>query len=158
MSKAKRKRSRLFVDARVQGALMRQLILHWLLACAIIFAYLLILEAFASGFGKPISEHLSALWERYGMLTVVLAAIFPVFAYDSVKLSNRFAGPMVSFRQALQKLAHNEQVQPLSFRRGDFWKEFAEDFNAVAEKMSELNERADNAENDSEPELVEAAD
>ncbi len=152
------KRSKLFVDVRVQGALMRQLILHWLLACAIMFAYLLFLEAFTSGFGKPISEHLSALWERYGMLAIVLAVIFPVFAYDSIKLSNRFAGPMISFRQALQKLARNERVQPLTFRKGDFWQEFAQDFNAVAKKMSELNDRVHTQENESQPELVESAD
>jgi hypothetical protein len=68
-------------------------------------------------------------------LFIALIVIFPIFAYDSLKLSNRFAGPMVSFRNALKKLSRGEPVKPLSFRKGDFWRELAADFNRVADRM-----------------------
>ena len=47
---SKKKRKQLFVDSKVQGILVRQLIIHWALACVLIFLYLFAMETFASGF------------------------------------------------------------------------------------------------------------
>jgi hypothetical protein len=39
----------------------------------------------------------------------------------------------------MRALARGEHVEPIEFRRGDFWKEFADEFNAVAARVqSEL--------------------
>ena len=52
-------------------------------------------------------------------------------------VSNRFAGPMVRVRWTLQRIAEGEDVKPLSFREGDFWQEFSDDFNAAMLKQRE---------------------
>lgn len=156
----KNTRKRLFVDAKVQGSLVRQLAMHWALACFLIFLYLFTLQTFAHGFTLSFQENLSMLWRQYGMLLLVILVISPVFIYDSIKLSNRFVGPMIKFRRALGKLAKGEDTGDITFRENDFWKELTEDFNVIAD---ELKNRRDGStspaeeSNDEELEPVESA-
>lgn len=129
-------RKKVFIDSRVQGALLRQLVWHWCLACFIMVAYLLILQAFLSGLEGNLADHVQAVWNRYAPLAVVLITLFPVFLYDSIRLSHRFAGPMVNLKRNLRKLAEGEPIPPLRFRQGDFWQELTSDFNLVADRLS----------------------
>ena len=130
-----KKRRKMFVDRQVQGALVRRLLMHWLLTCLTIVIYVLITELFVGGIEKSLSHHVAAAWAKYGILMIILITVFPVFAYDSVKVSNKFAGPMHSFRQALSQLANGEQPRPLRFREGDFWQEIATDLNRIADRI-----------------------
>ena len=141
MSKS-RMRSRLFVDAQVQGVLIRQLALHWAAAAVVMFLFLSLMQFFSTPHRLPVSHHANELWEQYGVLLVAMLVIFPVFVYDSIKLSNRFAGPMVSFRAALSKLAQGEKVGTLAFRKDDYWQTISSDFNTVAQRMNLLEQGA----------------
>jgi hypothetical protein len=38
----------------------------------------------------------------------------------------------------MRQLANGEKVAPLSFRQGDFWQEFAEDYNRIADRLDKL--------------------
>ena len=161
---SKYKRKRLFVDTKVQGSLVRQLIIHWSLACFLIFLYLFTLEAFSNGFSVSFQANLVALWQEYGLLALVLLVISPVFIYDAVKLSNRFVGPMISFRSALNKLATGQDPDLINFRQDDFWKELTKDFNSISAELkklrgetsdSELNNAKASEASDSSPELAE---
>jgi len=139
---SRHKRKRLFVDPKVQGSLVRQLIIHWSLACFLIFLYLFTLQAFSNGFSLSFQANLFALWQEYGLLALVLAVISPVFIYDAIKLSNRFVGPMISFRTALSKLAAGHDPDPINFRQDDFWKELTKDLNGVSAELKQLRETA----------------
>lgn len=136
--KPKFKRKRLFVDNKVQGSLIRQLVIHWGLACFLIFFYLFSLQAFSNGFSLGFGDNLKALASQYGLLGLVLLVVSPVFIYDSVKLSNRFVGPMVSFRAALKKLAKGEDLENVTFRQNDFWKELSQDLNKISTELKQL--------------------
>lgn len=135
---SKHKRKRLFVDAKVQGSLIRQLVLHWAMACLLIFLYMFTMQAFSNGFALSLTENLSALWTQYGLLALVMLVISPVFIYDSMKLSNRFVGPMISFRAALKQLAKGDDPQTVTFRHNDFWKELSEDLNKISAELKVL--------------------
>jgi len=135
---SKHKRKRLFVDTKVQGSLIRQLIIHWSLACFLIVLYMLTMQAFSNGFAFGFTENLAALWRQYGLLALVMLVISPVFIYDSIKLSNRFVGPMISFRAALHKLAQGEDPDSVTFRQNDFWKELSKDLNNISAELKEL--------------------
>ncbi len=52
-----------------------------------------------------------------------------------MRLSNRFAGPMLRLRRSLRALGRGEYVEPLEFRGADFWQEFADDFNSVLRRV-----------------------
>ncbi len=138
-----RQRKKLFIDPAVQGALVRRLMLHWIYVMIALFSCLLIGQILSTGTEYSLGTYLALMWQKYGMLFVVMLCLFPAFAYDSVKLSNRFAGPMFSLRQALQKLGRGEDIPPLRFRRGDFWTEIAADVNRVAERLRELQRERD---------------
>jgi hypothetical protein len=64
--------------------------------------------------------------------------LLPLFLRDTLKLSNRFAGPMYRLRMALKSMVSEGTLKPIKFRDGDFWQEAAEDFNVVASKFDEL--------------------
>lgn len=151
----KLKRKRLFVDNKVQGSLIRQLIIHWSLACFLVFLYLFTLQAFSNGFALGFWGNLSVLWQQYGLLALVMLVISPVFIYDAMKLSNRFVGPMISFRGALRKLANGEDHEEINFRHNDFWQDLTKDLNMVAAELKERRAtgRANNEEQ-SEPEFA----
>jgi len=62
-------------------------------------------------------------------------ALFPVFAYDSIKLSHRFVGPIMRLRRVLRQAALGEHVPPLQFRQDDFWQDLAGSFNTLMERL-----------------------
>jgi hypothetical protein len=62
----------------------------------------------------------------------------PMFLRDTMKLSNRFAGPMFRLRTSLRGLVSGEQHLPIKFREEDFWQEAARDFNQVLERVERL--------------------
>ena len=140
-----RKRSKLFVDYPVQGSLVRQILVHWVVACGVIFVYLLCMQIFKGGIQKSLGEHLAAMWDQYGILLVVLATVFPVFIFDSIRLSHRFSGPMVPFGKALERLSNGEPIEPVNFRDTDFWKHLSRDLNSVARKLNLIAEDSANA-------------
>lgn len=132
------RRSKILVDRQVQGTIVRRLVLHWLIASLVAMFYLLVLQAFANGMQKPISSHFAGLWENYGSLLIVLITLFPVFIYDSIRVSHRFAGPMVSFRKELKNLADGESITPVSCRNNDFWSDVAGHLNRIAQRLGQV--------------------
>ena len=59
----------------------------------------------------------------------------PAFIYDTIKLSNRFVGPILRLKNSVRSVADGKPVSPLKFRGGDFWHELADDFNRLNEKL-----------------------
>jgi len=64
----------------------------------------------------------------------------PLAVFDMVRLSHRFAGPMVRYRRAMHDLGRGEHVEPLRFRDGDYWQDLATDFNAVLARLESRRE------------------
>jgi len=143
--KSDRKRSKLFVDKKVQGVLLKQLVFHWFTAALVMVLFLLIMQVLSTPERLSLGEHAGQMWSKYGILLVAIAAIMPVFIYDSIKLSHRFAGPMVSYRNAMAKLAKGEPINAVGFRNKDFWHEICNDLNAVAKRMDLLSESTGNS-------------
>ncbi|MEX0585769.1 MAG: hypothetical protein WD176_03945 [Pirellulales bacterium] len=127
-------RRQLFIDRKVQGALLYQACMYWLLALVVIFLGLLGWQILRLS-PRPLSAHLKGMWQNYAVVVALLGILGPVFIYDMVRLTNRFAGPMLRLRHGMQKLARGEAVEPMVFRQGDFWYEMAEAFNNVAARV-----------------------
>lgn len=134
-------RKKKYVDPEVQGALARRIGLHWILYTIVASVLVVGLKLLADPF-TPLTEHAIDAWWTYGPLLLVLITLTPIFIYDSVKLSNRFTGPVMRLRQAARSLAAGEPVEPLKIRNGDYWQELAEDFNRILSRC-DTNERSD---------------
>ncbi|MEM1303327.1 MAG: HAMP domain-containing protein [Planctomycetota bacterium] len=131
-----KRRKKDFVDPEVQGALARRLIAHWALfllaACGLSLVVKWMFDPFA-----PISETLAEVWYTYAPVLAVLACLAPVFIYDSIRLSNRFTGPVFRLKQATRQLAEGDLPERVEFRGADFWKDLAADFNVIANRLRE---------------------
>jgi hypothetical protein len=129
------KRKKLFIDKQVQGALVRQLVLRWIIAGFLIFLFLLVIQIVGSGANLNVDQHMGEMWAKYGGLLLAVVLVFPLFIYDSIKLGHRLAGPIFSFRRALSTLAQGKPIRPIQFRDDDFWSELTDDLNKIAERM-----------------------
>lgn len=123
-------RSRLFVDRRLQGDIVKRILLHWLAFVAIGTAVAVALRWFTHP-TVPFSRQLGEMFAAFGPFLVTLLALLPVFVLDTIKLTNRFAGPYVRFRRHIRDLVENRASGPIKFRDGDFWRETEDDLNAL---------------------------
>ena len=71
--------------------------------------------------------------------------------YDIIRLSNKFVGPMYRLKANMRALAEGHRVEPIRFRDGDFWHDFAKEFNALAARVQPSRESAEENETESQP-------
>lgn len=131
MNSSKSRRKRSLVDTEVQGSLLRKLAFHWsIFFVANTLALIIWIRMFEQpeqGWGATFLESL----RRFLPFYVISLALIPAFIWDTLQLTNRFAGPIMRLRGALADAARGRAVKPLVFRGGDFWQEIAENFNLV---------------------------
>jgi hypothetical protein len=157
MGYQKRMRKQLFVDWRVQGALMLRAVLYWTV-CLITISLMLLCWRILTGPARMFSTHFDEMWFQYGPALLASFILLPLVLVDVVRMSNRFAGPLVRLRRCMRALARGEHVEPVQFRGSDFWREFAEEFNAVVTRVqrqeSQGNQNSAGPEQIEEPEAV----
>jgi nitrogen fixation/metabolism regulation signal transduction histidine kinase len=73
-------------------------------------------------------------------ILAVMFLLLPVFLRDTLKMSNRFAGPMYRLRTALRMVSEKESCGPIKFRKGDFWQDAASDFNTMLGELQMLRD------------------
>jgi hypothetical protein len=132
-----RKRRQLFVDPKVQGALILRVVLYWIV-CLTAITLVLLCWRVATGPVMPFAAHFHEMWIHFGPAVLVSLLLVPVVAYDVVQMSNRFCGPLFRLRRCLRALGRGEHVDPISFRDGDFWPEFAQEFNVLLARVQRV--------------------
>ncbi|MEX2288216.1 MAG: hypothetical protein WD648_14065 [Planctomycetaceae bacterium] len=135
------KRNGHLVRSRVQKDVLLRFVLHWLALTATYFGIVFCIHFFMSDPTETVPSILHQMWQRYSLLVLVMFSLVPYFLYDLIKLTHRFAGPMVRFENALHRAAQGESVKPIKLRKGDYWHEFADDLNAVFARLSRDEER-----------------
>ncbi len=133
MSEVNRKKS--YVDPQVQGALVRRLVIHWVSYVSVAAAVAFCLQVLSNPV-QPLGEHIQKAWWTHGLFLLVLVFLLPVFVLDSIKLSNRFAGPIYRLRRTIHNIAQGDPPPRLKFRDFDFWQGMAQDFNLMIDRLS----------------------
>lgn len=137
------KRRQIFVDPKVQGALVARTVVYWGFCVMAVTLMLLCWRIFTVP-GRSFAFQLDWIWFHYCPAVFASLLLLPIVVLDSIRLSNRFAGPMMRLRRAMHRLAEGEDIQPINFRDNDFWSEFAEDFNRMlARQQCLLHEVSD---------------
>ena len=134
----KRLRRRYFVDRRVQGGLALRAARYWVLSVAVVAMLTVVGWVFvAPGVAALVEspERLRATLVCLFVGVVASTLLIPVVAYDLIRFTHRFAGPMVRLRDAMQRSAEGQSVAPIRFRDDDFWQEFADAFNAMQARL-----------------------
>ena len=133
-------RSRLLVDPKVQWSLAFRVFLHWIafLICLLTVGVLVrvLFAAGSASIGTVLHEGLTSQLS----IVLVMVLLLPIFLRDTLKMSNRFAGPMHRLRTQLRNLSTDQPATTISFRLGDFWQEVAGDFNHVLGQLNRLKE------------------
>ena len=131
-------RARILVDPKVQWSITGRVLIHWSLFLVCILSISSMVRVLAAVGEQPFADAFrSALISQIPIFGVMLM-LLPIFLRDTLKLSNRFAGPMYRLRTALSALSQSEKIGPIKFRTGDFWQEAATDFNTVLSQLQQL--------------------
>ncbi|TWU51959.1 hypothetical protein [Rubripirellula reticaptiva] len=131
-------RSRILVDPKVQWTIAGRLAGHWTMFLVCLVAISTLVRVIFTAGDQPLLDSAWSSLKAQTPIILVMLMLLPVFLRDSLKLSNRFAGPMYRLRTALRSLAQNKETGPIKFRTGDFWLEAADDFNIVLAQLEEL--------------------
>ena len=135
---ARKARSSKFVDSAVQGFLARRIIAHWCVFCGVSLFCLFALECFLGDPNMSLGSRLSAVASQYSFFILLMFALIPVFVFDTIKVSNRFAGPVLRLRNEMRRLADGQNVAEVKFRDDDFWRDLSDEFNRVSKTLQEL--------------------
>lgn len=130
-------RNKLFVDAPVQMMLVTRVLCHWVVFFTLFFLTLLTIEYFLRDPGVTLVDCMKIVLTKHAIVVVLSLTLLPVFLYDTIKMSHRFAGPIYRFRKSLKSLAEGQVVEEISFRGKDFWSDLSNDFNRVAKKLNQ---------------------
>jgi len=132
--KAPRQRKKTVIDREVQYGVASKVALHW---AVFFFCNFLCLGIWVVLFELPEgtwSEIFGTSFERFFPVLVISVVLMPIFVLDTLKLTNRFAGPISRLRTELKNAGQGRPVNRLHFRTNDYWLEIAEDFNRLAQK------------------------
>ncbi len=136
-----KKRKTFLVEKQVQGALGWRICAHWFIFLGLSVSVTCALQMLGN-------FQQASLWGRFEAAImgqvgsiVVLLALLPWFVHDSLKLSNRFAGPMVRLKKSIIELTNESDTAPVVFRNGDFWQEIAIKFNELRLRVSTEREQ-----------------
>ncbi len=86
---------------------------------------------------QPVSERINASGSGLVLIAIIMLALFPAFALDTIRFSNRFVGPIARLRRYMRELAAGEPINALTFRDNDFWGDVADEFNVIALKVKD---------------------
>jgi methyl-accepting chemotaxis protein len=134
MSSITAKRRKALVDPEVQGGILRKIAVHWVVffvcnALALMI-WIRLFEQPDVGWSQTFGDTV----RRFLPFFIITLALIPAFVWDTLKLTNRFAGPILRLRSALKDASAGRAVVPLHFRSNDFWKEIAQNFNSVIDR------------------------
>lgn len=131
---ANKQRKKIYVDANVQGAIVRRILIYWF-SCLLFIAVPVFLARVAADPSRFFFEHFSDLWQQYWQVLPATILMLPLLLYDGLKLSNRFVGPVWRLRKKMAQLSAGEDVEEIHFRDGNYWPDLAESFNEIAKRL-----------------------
>lgn len=127
-------RKQLYLDSKVQAALLARVVLYW---CAYMVAVgaIVLVWRIVTGPARVFYTHFEDMWFHFGSAVVVSFLLLPLLLWDMLRLSNRFVGPMTRLRKHFRTGANGQKVPPIHFREGDYWHEVSEEFNAMVTEL-----------------------
>jgi hypothetical protein len=150
------KRSKFLIDPNVQWAIIRRMMMHWSLTVLALLSIGLVVQFIYAPGGLTFMQAMARSFSAQMPLLCVMFMLVPVYIWDVVKLSHRFAGPMLRLRGILNELADGGRAKRLKFRPGDFWQETATDFNRFYDEHLELKDRCEALESELTEALADA--
>lgn len=133
------RRHQMIADRRIQGALLAHTAIYWFYC---LFSVTLIAVCWIIFTKQPESsaELFTQLWLNCGPALLGSVLLLPLVLLDCLRLSSRFAGPMVRMQRVMRELAAGETPPAFALRPGDYWMEFADNMNVVMARLREQDQ------------------
>lgn len=125
-------RRRVFVDRVVQGALIRHMMRCWLISYALFGGLTLAGWIFIHPGLQAFVGPEAFMAEVLPMAVVGLVSamvVLPLYLWGLVRVSHRFAGPIIRLKRVMRVAADGGPLDPIHFRDDDFWQELATSYN-----------------------------
>lgn len=133
---SKRNRKQTIVDSHVQGALIKRILIHWVVFFGVTIMLVAAMNTLGSDPSLSFAERaMSGSSGTLFLFAIVMLCLFPAFALDTIRFSNRFVGPITRVRRCLRELGTTGETERITFRDNDFWVEMAKEFNAVTDRL-----------------------
>ncbi len=131
-------REQVWIDQRVQGALIGRVILYWLTGVLYVVVGVTCFQ-YNQNPSWPLAEH---VYELFGQLwpwmpTAIL--LLPLAIYDLIRLSNLFVGPVHRLRRHFIALHKDISSPPLNFREDDYWSDLTVPVNDLQAEILRLH-------------------
>jgi hypothetical protein len=137
------KRKKLLIDPATQLALARSVASNWLCFLALVILLAVCMETIVQYPNQSLASLAQGVCHRHAQTFILILLTCPLFIFRSIKFSHRFAGPIWRLRHELRRLKEGSSIQPIHFRKGDFWTDLAEDFNAVLRRLERAEQNPD---------------
>lgn len=129
------RRGKLLVDRKIQGALLSRVVLYWFY-CTLSLVLMVTLWIVWTQKPSSSADLWQRIWLQVGPPAGAAVILLPTILIDLLRLTNRMVGPITRLRRAMKHLAiGHADVEPVVFREGDFWYDFAEDFNLLLRRV-----------------------
>ncbi len=145
------------VDSKVQWTLARRVVLHFFVFVCAGAVFGLVNQFLLDPFGG-LKQNLNAFLRNSAPMLVALLCLLPIFIRDTLTLTNRIAGPIHNLKNTIRKISEGqEDVRPLTFRKGDMMEDLPDLFNGMVEKLRTVQTTSNVQERETEDqrELVE---
>ncbi|REJ68250.1 MAG: hypothetical protein DWQ31_09085 [Planctomycetota bacterium] len=120
----------------MQLGIVRRMVFQWFVFFVTAILTLPIFRMVLTGdIDTPLSERLAVMAVDAIVLAAVFLTLMPYFAYDTLRASNRFAGPIYRLQKSIRATGFDAPFQPIRFREGDHWLDLADDYNEMVERL-----------------------
>lgn len=137
---SKHLRRRVFVDRKVQGSLVAGMVRYWLLSMAAaggltVLGWIFIFPGVGAFVGPD-----AFMTQVFPMALIGIGAsalVLPVLLFDLVRVSHKFAGPLLRLKNSMSEVAAGGELNRVEFRDEDYWHDVAEAYNQMLARFAE---------------------
>ena len=132
------KRSQLFVNRGIQGAMSLRFACYWVIYHLCVwhgaFMYFFVRARLSQLTGSeepmlPLNELYRHFLIEYLPLTMAATLLLPIVICELIRQTHRIAGPLVRFSNAMKDMMAGKNIQPIKLREGDMLTDFEKLFN-----------------------------
>jgi hypothetical protein len=131
-------RRRIWVDVRVQGALVGRAVIYWLVAF-LYFGTTVFVSNYCDYPHWTFSQHIQEWFTIVGPWIPSAALILPLVVYDIVRLSHQFVGPVLRAKKQLERIVQSPNCTPYTLRTDDYWHDLIKPMNDVQNHILSLH-------------------
>ena len=134
MTKKVENRQQAVVDKPVQHMLAGRVVLHFFIFICAGIAFGIVNQFLLDPFAG-VAENITVYFRHSAPFLLAFVCLIPIFIRDMLTLSNRIAGPIHHLRRTIQSHVDGDRdIQPLRFRKKDFWSDLPAAFNTLIAK------------------------